>query len=101
MGWGDPKSLKFDISELTRMRKQLDQTAKDLTDYSKKLTDYLEKLKKEWKTPAGKAFMNNVDVDWISQTKKYVKVIEAVEKMLQEAETNYRQVENCVQKLSF
>lgn len=93
MAWGDSNTLKFDVNEITHMRKEIQNTASDLADFKKKLLQEVEVLKNEWKTPAGQKFISEVDTDWAVQVDEYIKIINAVDELLAEAESNYSEVE--------
>ena len=44
MAWGDPTSLKFDVSEISKMRTQIQNTSKDLASFK---TTLLQEVKKQ------------------------------------------------------
>lgn len=95
------KELKFDIEKLNDMKKSLADSANDLETYKEKVLQSLDNLKKDWNTPAGKNFMDNVDTNWTSEVDKYIKIIGAVEKLLDEAATQYAIVEDEIEKVKF
>lgn len=101
MAWGDPTSLKFDVSEIQKMRTQIQTTSKDLADFKTSLLQEVEQLKNNWKTPAGKKFIEEVDTDWAKQVDKYITIIDAVDELLEVAEKTYKEVEEEVKKISF
>lgn len=47
MAWGDPTSLKFDVSEISKMRTQIQNTSKDLASFKTTLLQEVENLKKQ------------------------------------------------------
>ena len=98
MAWGDPTSLKFDVSEISKMRTQIQNTSKDLASFKTTLLQEVENLKNNWKTPAG---TEEVDTDWAKQVDKYITIIDAVDELLEVAEKSYREVEEEVRKVSF
>ncbi len=101
MAWGDPTSLKFDVSEISRMRTQIQTTSKDLAEFKTSLLKEVENLKTNWKTPAGKKFTEEVDTDWAKQVDKYITIIDAVDELLEVAEKAYKEVQEEVKKISF
>ena len=101
MAWGDPTSLKFDVSKISEMRKKIQETATELEDFKTSLLQEVETLKNNWKTPAGKKFTESVDTDWAKQVEKYVTIIGAVDELLEVAEKTYQEVEDEVNKLTF
>ena len=101
MAWGDPTSLKFDVSEISKMRTQIQNTSTDLANFKDSLLKEVDNLKTSWKTPAGKKFTKEVDTDWAKQVDKYITIINAVDELLEVAEKSYREVEEEVQKISF
>lgn len=101
MAWGDPTSLKFDVSEISSMRKQIQTTSADLAKFKTELLEEIRILKENWKTPAGKKFTKEVDTDWAKQIDKYITIIDAVDELLEVAEKNYKEVEEATKKVSF
>ncbi|MBQ2943226.1 MAG: WXG100 family type VII secretion target [Ruminococcus sp.] len=101
MAWGDPKSLKFDVEEISSMRTKLQDTATELKDLKVRLLQELETLKSKWKTPAADTFTKGVDNDWAKQVDKYVTIVEAVDELLAVAEKEYREVEEKANSISF
>ena len=71
------KELKFDIEKINDMKKSLSDIADD------------------------KNFMQNVDTDWTKEVENYIKIIGAVEELLEEAATQYAKVEDEVDKIKF
>lgn len=101
MAWGDPTSLKFDVAEISKMRKKIQDTATDLDNFKTTLLKEVEDLKTNWQTPAGIKFTQEVDTDWAKQVEQYIKIIQAVDELLEVAETNYKAVEDEANKVSF
>ena len=95
------KELKFDIEKINDMKKSLSDSSDDLNTYKDKVIQSLDKLKKDWNTAAGKNFMQNVDTDWTKEVENYIKIIGAVEELLEEAATQYAKVEDEVDKIKF
>ena len=95
------KELKFDIEKINDMKKSLSDSADDLNTYKDKVIQSLDKLKKDWNTAAGKNFMQNVDTDWTKEVENYIKIIGAVEELLEEAATQYEKLEDEVDKIKF
>lgn len=96
-----PTSLKFDVAEIKKMRKKIQDTANDLKNFKTTLLNELDTLKKQWDTPAGKKFTSDVDTDWGTQVEQYIKIMNAVDELLEVAETNYTTVEEDAKKISF
>lgn len=101
MAWNDPTDLKFDVEKIASMRAKLDSTAQELKKLSETLLSEIEELKKEWNTPAGEAFKEKFQDGWSEQVNEYIRIISAVDDLLQVAETEYAQVENAVNALAF
>ena len=101
MAWEDPTSLKFDVETISSMRRKLQETARELNDYKVTLVKEVETLKTNWKTPAGKSFTQNIDIDWSKQVEKYIKIINVVEYLLEVAEADYKVVEDKAKTISF
>lgn len=94
-------TLKFDIDEIKGMENKIQDTAKDLEDLKTKLIQSIDQLKKDWNTPAGKKFMEEVDINWAVQIDKYVKVLKAVDELLKTAATEYEKVESGATEITF
>lgn len=101
MAWSDPTALKFDVSKITSMRTKLQTTATELSELSTTLLAEVETLKQSWKTPAGEVFIEKFDTGWAEEVKKYVEIIDAVDQLLAVAESNYADVEDAVNAISF
>lgn len=101
MAWGDSTSLKFDLSKIEEIRRKIQDTAVELTDFKTTLLQEVENLKRDWRTAAGRKFAEKFDTDWAKQVEQYVKIIEAVDRLLEVAENNYRNVEEEANKISF
>ena len=101
MAWSDPTALMFDVSKIKSMRSKLKTTATDLSDLSTTLLTEVETLKQSWKTPAGEVFIEKFDTGWADEVKKYIEIIDAIDQLLEIAETNYSEVEEEANKLSF
>lgn len=101
MAWGDSTSLKFDVSEFSKMRTQIQTTSSDLATFKTQLLQEIKTLRENWETPAGKKFTEEVDTDWASQIDKYITIIDAVDELLEVAEKNYREVEEATKKVAF
>lgn len=102
MGLFDSNTLKFDVDEIKSMRQKLQGAAADLKDCNDTVKEGIEKLRNEdWKTPAGKKFMENVNTDWSEQVEKYVKVLNTLDELLGVAELDYSAVEEEVERATF
>lgn len=95
------RELKFDLEKMNEMKTKLADTAAELEDYKIKVVDSLDQLKKDWNTTAGKSFMSNVNTDWTVEVDKYIKIVGAVESLLEEASKQYATVEDEIDNLKF
>lgn len=95
------KELKFDIEKLNDMKSKLVDTTAELENCKEEVINSLEDLKEKWNTKAGKKFMSNVNTDWTAEVDKYIKIIGAVEELLQEAAIQYATVEEEMEGLKF
>lgn len=93
--------LKFDVSEIRSMKGKVEETAKDLDELKEKIVQSIEQLRGAWNTPAGKQFLDTVDIDWSQQVDKYIKILETVEELLETAATEYETVEAEAKKINF
>ena len=96
-----PTSLKFDLAEIRKMRKKIQDTASDLATFKSTLLHELDVLKSQWVTPAGKKFTKDVKTDWGPQVDQYITIMNAVDQLLEVAENNYSAVEQEVEKIKF
>ena len=94
-------SLKFDLDAIKAMRTSIQTSSEELVQYKADILREFEDLTKEWKTPAGDAFLEKVNFDWIDEVDKYVTILEAVDKLLGEAETQYSKVEAEIELIKF
>ena len=101
MAFGDPKLLKFDTQQILSFQSEVQDAACDLQDLKNSLLNRLEELKKDWKTPAGKKFIEEVDMDWAKQVEKYITFLDAVNELMDVAANNYTEVEEVTRKISF
>lgn len=95
------RELKFDIEALNNMKNKLADVVADLENCTNEVVNSLEKLKGDWNTTAGKQFMQNVDTDWTKEVEKYVRIVQGVEALLNEAAIQYQKVEEEVENLKF
>lgn len=100
MAWGN-NELKFDVEEISKMRRDVEDTVKELNTCKSNLKEALSNIEKDWDTPAGRKFMNEYDWDWIPQVDKYIKVLEKLEELLGVAEQSYADVEDAASRLDF
>ena len=101
MGLFEPTILNFDVYEITRMRSKIQETSIELAEFKNTLLLEMEVLKEQWKTPAGKKFMEELDNDWVKQVDSFIKITGAVSELLEVAESNYMEVEEEVKKITF
>ena len=94
-------TLKFNLDELDKMKKKLEEAADDLAKCKEQTLSSLEKLKTDWNTTAGEKYTKEIDTDWGDEVDKYIKVINAVGELISEAITQYKTVESEVENLKF
>jgi len=95
--------LKFDIEEIKNMKKKCDDLINGpdgLTTLTTKLNQRLEQLKKDWNTPAGDKFFQDLEDDWSEQVAQYTKIVGAVSELLQEAISQYTPVKEAAENLN-
>lgn len=101
MAWNDPNYVKFDISAMDSMINELDATAQELQELSVKLMGEIDQLKRDWKTDAAKVFTEKFDDGWAGQVKEYIEVVNSVNELLKEAKSQYIQIEEKANSISF
>lgn len=101
MAFGQPNKLIFDVSEINRMYKKVDDTITELEKKKNKLLQALVELKNGWNTPAGKSFINSVDIDWANQIDKYIDALETLRDMLENAKTEFSELEEKIGAIKF
>ena len=70
-----------------------------LTTLTTKLNQSLEQLKKDWNTPAGDKFFQDLEDDWSDQVAQYTKIVDAVSDLLDEAIKQYTPVQEAANNL--
>ena len=93
------KELKYDIEEIDNMKNKLETMASELQECKRNVNKSLTNLKVGWKTPAGKKFFEDVDIKWRDETDKYIKTINAVKELLEEASMHYETVSDTINNL--
>lgn len=88
--WND--ELKFDVDKLLETRAKCDEIKDALTKRKTELIEKLEKLRGDWQTDAGKAFFKEQNTDWAAQVDNYVKITDAISKLLAAAIVQYENV---------
>lgn len=92
--------LEFDLDKLRQMKSSIEKTSKDLVATKTALVQSLEDLRRKWNTPAGRKFYEEtVNTNWVNNVDRYVGILEAVAELLQEAISNYAEVENEIEKI--
>ena len=92
--------LTFDLDKLRAMKTKLGETAENLKVQKNRAMQLLVCLEKDWRTPAGKSFMKNVDTDWAQSVSRYVTLLQTMENMLGEAIDRYMEVETGIENIS-
>lgn len=101
MEWNEPTELKFDVAAISSMRNKLQSTSDELSNLSATLLGEVEALKAKWKTPAGEVFVEKFDTGWVTQVNQYINIINAVDELLEVAETHYSTVEDAANAVKF
>ena len=82
--------LAFDTGILRKAASEYEQVANDLQSMAAKLDSLLQSLKEEgWTTPAGTAFYEMINTKWEDNIKKYVSLLNMLNKILIDAATEY------------
>ena len=92
--------LKFNIEKLTTMKTKCEESRTELDTLNKELTKALEQLKKDWNTPAGKKFFEDLTDDWSQQVEQYKTITAAIEELLQTAINEYSPIQDEANALS-
>lgn len=93
--------LEFDIRQLEKTINKFNATQQELLDYKTKLETQLSTLKRQWNTPAGRAFFANQELTWKTEVSKYARTIKTMSDMLTAAKSNYQQVLDEANRLDF
>lgn len=96
--WND--ELKFDIDKLRDTKAKCDEIKLSLTEKKTNLINQLEDLRKDWQTDAGKVFFEDQNTDWTAQVDNYVRITEAISKLLDVAITQYENVVSEAKRLN-
>lgn len=93
--------LKFDVDKISEMKRLCDNSCAELDTLNSDLNSKLEELKKQWNTPAGDKFFQDLSDDWSDQVAQYKKITSAISSLLEEAITQYTSVEEAANNLKF
>lgn len=96
--WND--ELKFDVDKLRETKAKCDEIKVSLTEKKTNLIKQLEDLRKDWQTDAGKAFFEDQNTDWEAQVDNYVRITDAISKLLDVAITQYEKVVSEAKRLN-
>ena len=88
--WND--ELKFDIDKLRETIAKCDEIKDTLTKRKTELIGELEELREKWQTEAGRTFFQDQNSDWEAQVDNYVKITDAISKLLAAAIVQYENV---------
>ena len=91
--------LEFDIDKLIATKNLCNEVATSLKNKKDSLIGILENLRKEWNTPAGEKFFNEQNDDWAAQTDNYIRITEAIAKLMESAISEYEQVADEARRL--
>lgn len=86
-------TLKFDVDKLRSMKSKCENAKTDLEGKNQELRSGLEQLKKDWNTPAGDKFFQDLDDDWTKQVEQYTKITGAITELLEAAIREYEPIE--------
>lgn len=92
--------LQFNVEEIEKMRKKVQDTSNDLQNLKTQLVSDMDSLKNNWNTPAGKEFLSSVDTDWSVQVDSYVNILKGVDELLCAAKNEYKAIEEDANRLS-
>ena len=96
--WND--ELKFDIDKLRETIEKCDEIKDTLTKRKTKLIGELEELREKWQTEAGRTFFQDQNTDWEAQVDNYIKITEAISKLLSAAIMEYGNVVSQAKQLN-
>lgn len=85
--------LQFDLEKIKDMKTACETAKMDLEKLDTELTSKLEQLKKDWNTPAGDKFFEELDNDWTAQVQSYTRITGAIVELLEAAIAEYESVE--------
>lgn len=82
--------LAFDTSVLKRAGQEYAGVAKDLRTMAQKLDSLLQQLEDSgWTTPAGSAFHEMTNTNWLQNIEKYAGLLETLDNILKKAADEY------------
>lgn len=88
------KELAFDISDFDSLIKKTEKMREDLEEQKTDLEQGLEELRKDWRTPAGKYFFEQLDGSWEEEVAKFINTISIFEEILKNAKKELQEVED-------
>ena len=83
------------------MSDKIQETITELEEKNQSMLEAFEQIKEKWNTPAGRAYMKKINLDWLDDVEKYEILLNAVKELLNEAATEYEALEDKVAALSF
>ena len=101
MGWLDPDKIQYNSEDIRDAKNQIKKISLSINETTNAVLKALDEMKKDWDTKEGRKFIREVDTDWSVQTKKYVKVLDALTEMLDMTCTIYSELDEKIQALKF
>lgn len=86
--------LEFDIGRMQAFQNIVTTYRDQLISDKKNLQEYLKKLETDWNTDAGKKFFEEDLGEWESHVDTYVSLLDALDKMMSTAISEYTEVQN-------
>lgn len=101
MGLFGNDTLKFDVASFRTMSDKIQETITELEEKNQSMLEAFEQIKEKWNTPAGRSYMQKINLDWLDDVEKYAVLLNAVKELLNEAATEYEALEDKAAALSF
>ncbi len=101
MGLFSTSELKFNTEKIKAMQKEVEAIASELSKSKKTLLEAIESMEVKWDTPAGKDYMEKMNLDWAGQVDAYIEMLNATESLLSEAASAYDKLETQANALVF
>lgn len=92
--------LAFDLNDLRELLKATEKLSDDLTKQKESLMQGLEELRRDWQTPAGSYFFENIDDSWEGDVKKFIETIDVFGKILKDAYEQFLEVQDKANAIS-
>lgn len=99
---GSDQEISFNREDFLNIAKTARETKVEIQDAQSKVVEAVEELRKQWQTPTGRKFFENLDANWAADISKFTRTMDAFIDVMEEVEEQFRDIENevwCLQNI--